>query len=235
MRNQKINNTFFLAECTVYGVLASVFLVLGVSGSVSPQAANIIYICTILFLYGYLFVLDFFLKKYDNAVHFKMFSRYYVPAGNGTVPVKRKRTGLEMVVLLWLYYLMTVALLRKAGILTWYLFLACACGVMIFNSIFVRKVCLLSVLFLHNRNDCCKNCGINNWDYAIFSSALFFAPKMSVAATAVNITIIVLSFALMIAWEITYRRHPERFYPETNKALRCSECLKQCQFRSDVL
>ena len=234
MRNQKINNIFFAAECTVYALSAAVLMLLGISGKVSPEAANIIYICFILFLYGYLFLLDFVFRRYDNAVHFKMFARYYIPSGKDTGVLPKKRKGLILVLGLWAYYLLAVALLKKAGVLNWYIFLAGACTMMVFNSIFVRKVCLLSVLFLHNRNDCCKNCGINNWDYAIFSSALFFAPKMSAVATAVNLAIIVLSFAMMLVWEITYHRHPERFYPETNEALRCSECLKQCRYRSDI-
>ena len=115
------------------------------------------------------------------------------------------------------------------GLLSWYIFLMGACFMFALNSVFIRKICLLSILVMGNRNNCCKSCGINSWDYAIFASALVFAPNISPVATVINWSIIGVSVALLLIWEINYHKHPYRFYPETNKNLSCAICLKRCK------
>ena len=230
-KNAQTNQVFFLIECIVYSLCLIAFLILGIGNTVTARTANIIYCAFILISFGYLFALEFVFRKYDNAVHGKMFAKYYVPSSKSAAPPKRR--GLAAVLVLWLLYLLFLVILRSTGVLTWYVFLTGACLMFILNSVFVRKKCLLSLLLLHNRNDCCQNCGINGWDLAIFASALFFAPRLSVAATIINLTIIALSALLWILWEISYHSHPERFYPETNRSLGCAHCLKQCRYREN--
>lgn len=233
MEKRKINHIFFTAEVAVYGVLAAVFTVLAVWDIVPREVANYIYIAFMVLSFGYLFALEFLFKKYDNAVHFKMSKRYYVPTRRTPRSVY-KRKGLVPVIILWIAYLVAIGLMKWLGILSWQLFLIGACLMFALNSFFARKLCLLSVLFLHNKNNCCKNCGINSWDYAIFASALLFAPELSIAATVVNWVIIAASAVMLVVWEIHYRKYPYRFYSETNQALSCAYCLKQCKIRSKV-
>lgn len=228
MSYHKLNNIFFTIEIAFFSVFAVVFVLFGIYGNIPDKIANIIYIVFISLSFGYLFALEFVFPKYDNAVHFKAFAKYYSPTGY-VRPEGYKRKGVFFVMLLWGAYLSFVALISFLGILTWYWFLVGACFMFILNSIFVRKVCLLSVLFLHNKNNCCKNCGINSWDYAIFASALIFAPRLSVVATILNWSIVLVAFGILVIWEINYYKHPYRFYPESNKTLSCKNCLKQCK------
>lgn len=230
MSRNKLNNILFVIEIAFFVLCAVAFAWLGIYGSVSNSVANIIYIFFIALSFGYLFALEFVFPKYDNAVHFKAFAKYYVPTGHERAE-GFNRKGIASVVLLWVAYLLFVALLKVLGVLNWYTFLVGACIMFILNSFFVRKTCLLSVLFLHNKNNCCKNCGINSWDYAIFASALVFAPKLSILATIINWTIIGISIVMLVIWEIKYRKYPYRFYPETNKTLSCMNCLKQCKYK----
>ena len=228
MNRHKSNNMVLLFEITFFMLCAITFGILGFGNLVTESVANIIYCSFIVISFGYLFILGFFLKKYDIAVHYKAFSKHYVPTGK----VKEdgyKRKGLMFMVLLWVAYLALVALLKACGVLKWHVFLIGACIMFGFNSLFIRKVRLLSVWFFHNKDNCCKNCGINSWDYAIFASALLFAPKMSIVATAINIVVIILSFVILVVWEVNYHKHPYRFYPETNKTLGCANCTKQCK------
>ena len=231
MVNKRLNNMIFIIEVTVYGCLGVLFLCLGYFRDLSEELINAIYIMFMRMSFGYLFLLEFVLKKYDNAVHFKAFEKYYVPTGRSAKQTYRRK-GIGAVLLLWAAYLAFAGFLKKLGVLSWHVFLACACLMFILNSIFARKKCLLSVLFMHNKNDCCKNCGINSWDYAIFASALIFAPHLSLAATLTNWIIITASIVILVVWEINYRKYPYRFYPETNKTLSCSNCMKQCKYRN---
>lgn len=230
MSRNQLNNIIFIIEIAFFVLCAVAFAWLGIYGNVSNSVANIIYIFFIALSFGYLFALEFVFPKYDNAVHFKAFAKYYVPTGHERAE-GFNRKGIASVVLLWVAYLLFVALLKVLGVLNWYTFLVGACIMFILNSFFVRKTCLLSVLFLHNKNNCCKNCGINSWDYAIFASALVFAPKLSILATIINWTIIGISIVMLVIWEIKYRKYPYRFYPETNKTLSCMNCLKQCKYK----
>ena len=41
------------------------------------------------------------------------------------------------------------------------------------------------------------------------------------------VILVATSLVLLIKWEITYRRHPERFSDETNMSLRCINCKEK--------
>lgn len=231
MDNKTKNSILFTLEISVYTILLIVFIILNFY-DIDIKLANIIYILFILLSFGWLLSYEFIFKSLDNAVHYKMLKKYYIP-----IPNSKKRDSYKRqvagVIILWILYLGFIGILKFLGYLTWQLFLAGACIMFMLNSIFTRKICLLSVLFLHNKNNCCKNCGINSWDYAIFASALIFAPKLSLVTTILNIVIIFISFTILIIWEYNYHKYPYRFYPETNKTLSCKHCLKQCKFKSN--
>lgn len=230
MKNKTKNAIIFAIEISVYAILFTLFA-LSHLFKISSKTANLIYIVFMIFSFGWLFAYEFIFKKYDNAVHFKMFDKHYVPAKQKMPDKKYKRKGIGGVIVLWAAYLLVLAVAKFIGFMTWRLFLMGACVMFMLNSFFVRKKCLLSVLFLHNKNDCCKNCAINCWDYSIFSSALIFAPNMGIAAGIVNGVIITASVIMLIMWEYNFRKHPYRFYPETNKSLGCQNCLKQCKYK----
>lgn len=230
MNKRTLNNVLFFIEVSVYIICIIVFTILSMYDICSKEIASIIYSVFMIISFGYLLLLEFVFKKYDNAVHYKMFEKYYIP-NNGIRRKSYKRKGLIGVIILWIFYLIFIAIIRKLGYLSWQLYLIGASIIFIFNSIFTRKTCLLSVLFMHNEANCCKNCGINCWDYLIFASALVFAPRFNLFTRILNIVIIVISLAMMILWEYNYHKYPYRFYPETNKALECRNCLKQCKYK----
>lgn len=231
MKNKKKNNILFAVEAAFFGFFCVLFLALNFFGNIPIKTANIIYIAFIAVSFGWLIAYEFVFEKYDNAVHFKFQKSKYVPTAGAQTKKDHKRKGILGVILLWIAYLAFIGALKYLGILNWQLFLAGASFMFLLNSVFTRKACLLSIIFLHNKNNCCKNCTINCWDYAIFASALIFAPYLSIAATILNAAILIYSAVMMIIWEYNYHKYPYRFVQETNKALSCKNCLKQCKHK----
>ena len=229
MKNKTKNNLLFAVESSFFGFFMFFFTVLNFFDFIPLKTANLIYIAFISISFGWLMAYEFIFEKYDNAVHFKFQKSKYVPTACMHSKPNRKRKGIIGVIIAWVIYLIFVGALKYCAILTWQLFLAGASFMFLLNSVFTRKACLLSILFLHNKNNCCKNCTINCWDYAIFASALIFAPKLSAVASVLNIAIMLYAAIMMIIWEYNYHKYPYRFVQETNKALSCKNCLKQCK------
>ena len=71
------------------------------------------------------------------------------------------------------------------------------------------------------KNKCCSACRIYNWDYAMMFTPLFFIPRHY------SWSLLALSVALLIRWEITFYLHPERFSEKTNDYLRCANCTEK--------
>jgi len=68
------------------------------------------------------------------------------------------------------------------------------------------------------KNKCCTSCRIYNWDYAMMFTPLVFIPDFFAQ------TLFLFGMALLVRWEITAYRHPERFSERTNDALACKNC-----------
>ena len=68
------------------------------------------------------------------------------------------------------------------------------------------------------RNRCCTTCRIFNWDHL-----MMFSPMVFVGGFFAE-SLFVLSLIVWIVWELCILMHPERFWEQTNQALRRSEC-----------
>ena len=71
-------------------------------------------------------------------------------------------------------------------------------------------------LMLGNR--CCTTCRIFNWDHIMMFSPLVFIGSFFA------LSLFFMALAAFLKWELTVLRHPERFFPRTNTALRCTSC-----------
>ena len=80
------------------------------------------------------------------------------------------------------------------------------------------------------KNKCCSTCRIYNWDYAMMFTPLFFVRK------TYTWSLLVLSVALLVRWEITFFLHPERFSEKTNDYLQCRNCTeKLCVHKKQLI
>ncbi len=107
-------------------------------------------------------------------------------------------------------------------------------GILYINgAIDVATVFLISVFFyvcdlicvlifcpfrLIMKNKCCTTCRIFNWDHL-----MMFAPMIMVKGFY-SWTLVFLAFVIFLVWEICVFTYPERFWENSNMALRCSEC-----------
>ncbi|MDR2166316.1 MAG: hypothetical protein LBE35_00520 [Clostridiales bacterium] len=94
----------------------------------------------------------------------------------------------------------------------------------ILDLIFIIFFCPLRVLFM--RNFCCTTCRIYNWDYFMMCAPLILFPS------PFSLSLVLLSAAVVIRWEISLKRNPEFFSNKTNANLRCDACSdKLCHLR----
>ena len=68
------------------------------------------------------------------------------------------------------------------------------------------------------KNRCCTTCRIFNWDHF-----MMFTPFLAVAGFY-TWTLAAMAVAIWVVWEICVFTYPERFWENSNMALRCSEC-----------
>lgn len=71
-------------------------------------------------------------------------------------------------------------------------------------------------LMMHTR--CCTTCRIFNWDSMMMCTPLLFIGGLYGWSLALP------ALAVLVQWELTYHRHPERFFSCSNENLRCGRC-----------
>jgi len=76
------------------------------------------------------------------------------------------------------------------------------------------------------KNRCCVNCRIYDWGhFMMFTPMLFIRDFFSWSLFFTSIVV-------LIKWEITYAKHPERFWSGSNQNLQCANCKdKICQLK----
>ena len=124
-----------------------------------------------------------------------------------------------LVALIWVVFNAFFGALHMAGILDDGIMILLSCAYSICDMICILFFCPFQSWFLKNK--CCAACRIYNWDYAMMFTPLFFVEK------TYTWSLLVLSVALLLRWEITFYRHPERFSESTNAYLKCSNCSEK--------
>jgi hypothetical protein len=89
----------------------------------------------------------------------------------------------------------------------------------VLDIVFVLFWCPFRVLFMKNR--CCTTCRIYNWDFAMMFTPLVFIPHIY------TWSLLLMGLVLLLRWEVTYYRHPERFSECSNSSLSCANCQER--------
>ena len=96
-------------------------------------------------------------------------------------------------------------------------------GMMVLLSTFFYVCDLICVLvwcpfrlIIHNK--CCTTCRIFNWDHL-----MMFLPIVALNSFF-SWSLVIFSFSIWLVWEICVFTYPERFWENSNMALKCTEC-----------
>ncbi len=77
--------------------------------------------------------------------------------------------------------------------------------------------------------NCCMDCRIFEWDHFFMHSPLILIPCFY------SVSLFMLAMIVFLSWEISFYKYPERFFRQTNQALRCGECTdKLCTFKKSL-
>jgi len=79
------------------------------------------------------------------------------------------------------------------------------------------------------KNKCCVNCRIFDWGHFMMFTPMLFIKNFF------SWSLFFTSIVVLIKWEITYAKHPERFYSGANKRLQCANCKDRiCQLKNAI-
>ena len=151
----------------------------------------------------------------------KLFASRFQPGGNGinheslrAYIIKTTKAAYK-VFLIWCVGLAVVGGLYYGGILN-------KAGLFLISALFYLcdLICVLiwCPFRLLMRTRCCTTCRIFNWDHLMMFSPMIFMGGFYA------VSLIVLAFLAWLIWEVCIMMYPERFWENTNTALKCAQC-----------
>lgn len=130
--------------------------------------------------------------------------------------LQKLNLGATRVAIVWAIPNLAFAALYYAGVLGVPELLLLTTFYYLCDVICIVFYCPFQKLFMKNK--CCVTCRIFAWGTIMTVTPLIFVPDFY------SWSLVALALACTILWEVTYRRHPERFCEETNAFLTCSAC-----------
>ena len=152
----------------------------------------------------------------------KFFKEKFRPALNKILDIEKLKEYIIKtnkaawrVLLLWVSFIALISILKILNILqNKHLFLI-SVAFYVCDLICVLIWCPFRLML---GNKCCTTCRIFNWDHLMMFTPMFLVGSFF------SVSLLVFSIIDFIIWEITIYLHPERFWENSNMALKCSEC-----------
>ena len=163
-------------------------------------------------------IMRFFPSAYESPGCQKQFARNYIKSGCTDITIPDNHAAV-LVALIWIVFNGIFGALHMEGLLDDGIMILLCSAYSICDIICILFFCPFQTWFMKNK--CCSTCRIYNWDYAMMFTPLFFVRR------SYAWSLLALSVALLIRWEITFFRHPERFSENTNAYLHCKNCTEK--------
>ena len=171
-------------------------------------------------------VMRFFPSKYESPGCQKQFARNYIKSGSTDISIPDNNAAV-LVALIWIVFNGIFGALYMAEVFDDGIMILLCSAYSICDIVCILFFCPFQSWFMKNK--CCSSCRIYNWDYAMMFTPLFFVRK------SYTWSLLALSVALLIRWEITFYLHPERFSENTNDYLKCANCSEKLCFHKKQL
>ena len=163
-------------------------------------------------------ILRFFPSRLESPGCQKQFARNYIKSGRTDIVIQDNNAAV-LVALVWILFNGIFGALHMKGLLDDGIMILLCSAYSVCDMICILFFCPFQSWLL--RNKCCSTCRIYNWDYAMMFTPLFFVQK------SYTWSLLALSMALLVRWEITFYLHPERFSEVTNEYLYCQNCTEK--------
>ncbi len=171
-------------------------------------------------------ILRFFPSKLESPGSQKQFACNYRKSGETDIVIQENNATV-LVALIWICFNAIFGELYMHGIFDDGIMILISCAYSVCDMICILFFCPFQSWFLKNK--CCSACRIYNWDYAMMFTPLFFVKKIYAWS------LFAMSLVLLLRWEITFYRHPERFSERTNDYLKCENCTeKLCSHKKQL-
>lgn len=173
-------------------------------------------------------------KHSDNLGYQKQFAICFQPTDafvNGALDteaiaagIRTSRHGIGTVALVWCLGNGLVFALYAVGAFDDRILLLLSAAYAVCDIICILFYCPFQRIWMQNR--CCTTCRIYNWDFMMLCTPLLAIRSFY------TWSLCALAALLLIRWEVSAARHPERFLPLTNQNLHCRHCTsKLCQLK----
>ena len=160
----------------------------------------------------------FFPSKFESMGCQKQFAQNYKPTGK-TVPVLQSGWRTFSVAAVWFLLNGIIGALYFADIIDKSILVLISLAYGVCDMICILFFCPFQTWFMKNR--CCTVCRIYNWDFPMMFTPFVFIPSVY------TYSLLAMSLLLLIRWEFTVHKHPERFSAETNACVSCAECKEK--------
>lgn len=163
-------------------------------------------------------IMRFFPSSFESPGCQKQFSRNYIKSGRTEIKIE-DNNSVFLVALVWIVFNAIIGAFNMLGYIDDGIMILLCSAYSVCDMICILFFCPFQSWFMKNK--CCATCRIYNWDYAMMFTPLFFVKKVY------SWSLLLLSVALLVRWELSFFFHPERFSENTNSYLKCSNCKEK--------
>lgn len=156
----------------------------------------------------------------------KVFKRRFIPTETKNVKLNTWKSTLT-VLLSWLGLNGIIGILFYVGVIDEGILVLISLAYAVCDMICILFFCPFQTWIMKNR--CCVTCRIYNWDYAMMFTPLVFINNVFARS------LFAVSMVLVLVWELTVLKNPQRFSEVTNGCLSCVNCNeKLCHHKKQL-
>lgn len=183
-----------------------------------------IFLILMVLIFGGEMVFRFFPTKHESIGNQKLFKVNYIPTQDKiTLNVKPRKQGWARTLLVfgaWTLLNTVFGVLYFTGVFTADILVLISLAYSVCDLICIMFFCPFQAWMMKNK--CCTTCRIYNWDYPMMFTPLLFL--LAKPKPVLHYVLLGAALAVLLIWEISYKKHPERFAENTNDRLACKNC-----------